>query len=172
MGIDRKSIVITGLKQVDKRLRTLEPRVQKKVIRQAMRKGLKVLAAAVKAEAPVLTGTMRDNVKVRAVKSRRRGSIQLEVRIEANDETKHTSPKTGKTVFYAAVVQYGPDPFMERAFDSAGERARQVALKALLGGIEREARASAGGGGSGKSSPAKSSLGRDAQGRFISVPSE
>lgn len=146
MSIDRKSLVITGLKAIDRRLKTLEPRVQKKVVRQAMRAGLKWLKAAVEDEAPKDTGTMASKVKVRAVKSRKRGSIELEVRIEADDQTKKTSAKTGKTAFYPAVVQYGsstlpPDPFMTRAFEAKGEAARQATLGKLLEGIEREVRA-------------------------------
>lgn len=134
-----KAIVITGLEEIDKRLGRLEPKVQKKVVRQAMRRGLKVLQQAVKTEAPVDTGATRSEVKVRAVKSRRRGSIQLEVRVEAVDETKRTSAKTGKTVFYPAILEYTSDAFMERAYDSAAERARQVTLTALTQGIESEA---------------------------------
>lgn len=134
-----KAIVITGIKELDRRLGRLEPKVQKNVVRKAMRRGLKVIADATRAESPFLTGATRAGVKVRAVKSRRRGSIQLEVRIEATDQTKRTSAKTGKTVFYPAILEYTSDPFMDRAYDSAGERARQVTLTALARGTEAEA---------------------------------
>lgn len=142
--MDRIAVVITGIKRLDRRLRTLEPRVQKKVLRRAMRSGMKVVAEAVKAEAPVDTGTMKGAVKVRAVKRRRRGSIELEVRILADESTRRTSAKTGKTVFYPAVVQYGTDKrpanaFMTRAYVRSGERARQTTLRELRDGVEREA---------------------------------
>lgn len=137
-------LVITGVRAIDRRLRRLAPAVQKKIVRKAMRDGLKIVAAEVKSQAPVDTGTTRSNVKVRAVKRRRRGSIELEVRIAATDETKRTSATTGKTVFYPAVVEYGhegvpPDPFMRGAFEARGEEARQVTLGALLRGVEQEA---------------------------------
>jgi hypothetical protein len=138
MAIDRKSVIITGIGDIDRRLKTLEPRVQKKVIRQAMRAGLKILQAAVKAEAPVLTGATKEHTVVRAVKGRKRGSIELEVRIAADDELKKTSAN-GKTYFYPAIVQYMYDPFMTRAFDSTGEAARQVTIARIREGVEREA---------------------------------
>jgi HK97 gp10 family phage protein len=137
-------VVVTGVKELDRALAKLEPAVRRKVVRQAMRKGLKVMADAVKAEAPVDTGTLKDAVKVRAVKQRRRGAIELEVRILADDNTKKTSAETGQTVFYPAVVEYGtahapPNPFMRRAYEAKGEAARQATLKAVIEGIEREA---------------------------------
>jgi hypothetical protein len=138
MAIDRKSVIITGIGDIDRRLKSLPLRLQKKVISQAMRAGLKVLQAAVKAEAPVLTGATKEHTVVRAVKGRRRGSIELEVRIAADDELKKTSAN-GKTYFYPAIVQYMYDPFMTRAFDSTGEAARQVTIARIREGVEREA---------------------------------
>lgn len=141
----QQSLVITGLKEIDRRLARLEPRVQRKVVRKAMRSGMKVITVAVKALAPVLSGGMRSQVKTRAAKSRRRGEITVESRIEANDATKRTSPKTGKTVFYPAIVEYGRDnaqanDFMARAYGEHGETARNTALRELRRGIETEAR--------------------------------
>jgi hypothetical protein len=135
-----RAIAITGLKEIDRALGRLGPAVQRRVIRKAMRAGLKVLATAVKAEVPVDTGRTSSEVKVRAVKSRRRGSIQLEVRIEATDELRRTGAKTGKTVFYPAIVEYKGDDFMARAFASRGEAARRVTLDRLRAGVEEEAR--------------------------------
>lgn len=141
-----KLVVITGIKELDKRLKTLEPRVQKKVLRQAMRAGLKILAAEVKAQVPVDTGATKSQVKVRAVKRRKRGTIELEVQIVATDQLKRTSSKTGQTVFYPAIVEYGSpgrpaNPFMHRAYAAAGESARQETMVRLRAGIEREAQA-------------------------------
>jgi hypothetical protein len=119
-------------------MRSLVPRLQKKVIRQAMRRGLKVLKAETEAQAPVDTGETRRNVKVRAVKSRKRGSISLEVRIKAVDALKKTT-REGKEVFYPAVVEYKHDPFMKRSFDAKGNLARDVTIQELRIGIDREA---------------------------------
>lgn len=146
----RVKVVVTGIKDIDRRLRTLPLRLQKKVIRQAMRSGMKLMAQHVRQLAPVLTGTLRSNVVVRAgFKSRtRRGAVTIDARIDANDETKRTSAKTGKTVFYPAIVEYGvkkrgirPDDFMLRAFRAFGDAVRKLTIRLIRAGIEREAKA-------------------------------
>lgn len=141
-------VVITGIREIDRRLKRLEPAVQKKILRKAIRSGLKLVAEEVKARAPVDKGALRKGIKVRACRRRKRGAIELEVRIAATDETKRTSKKSGKTVFYPAIVEYGrndklsgsvpPNPFMRQAFEARGEAARQVTLAALLRGVEQE----------------------------------
>ncbi len=140
----KASLVITGVKEIDRRLKRLEPAVQRRVVRGAMRRGLAIIKAEIEAEAPSDSGDTRRNVKVRAVKRRKRGSIELEARIEAVDQLKRTSGKTGKTVFYPAVVQYGSDEqdandFMTRAYDQKGEMARMVTLNKLRQGVEEQA---------------------------------
>lgn len=134
----KAGIVITGIKDVDKRLKRLEPKIQKKVIRQAMRGGLKTLAALLRSEAPVDTGATKAGIKVRAVKSRRRGTIAMEVRIQESPETKRTSGKTGETVWYPAILEHLTH-WMARVFDNHGERVRQETLDRLRKGIEDEA---------------------------------
>jgi HK97 gp10 family phage protein len=137
------AVIITGLKAIDRRLKSLEPRLQRKVVRQSMRAGMKVLAQAVKAEAPVLTGATEHAVKVRVPKRKKRGEIALDVQIAADPALVKTGAN-GKSVFYPAVEQYGarnhpPNPFMTRSYDQAGETARNVTLQKLRDGIEREA---------------------------------
>jgi Bacteriophage HK97-gp10, putative tail-component len=137
--VPKTAVVVTGIRRIDRRLHTLLPRIQKKVVRQGIRAGLKVIAAEVRATAPVDTGEMKAHVKVRAVKGRKRGSISLECRIGGSAKLKRTSPKTGKTVFYPAIVEYLKKKFMKRVFDSKGRQARQVMIDNIRSGIEREA---------------------------------
>src|SRR5262249_55581126 len=99
------TVVVTGVKRIDRRLRLLPLKVQKKVLRKAMRDGLKVVQSEVKAEVPVDKGITKRNVVVRAVARRKRGVVELEVRVNPNAQTKKTS-KAGKTTFYPAVVQF------------------------------------------------------------------
>lgn len=145
-----KLVIVTGIKQIDRKLRTLEPRVQKKVVRQAIRKGLKLIQSDVKANAPVKYGITKANVQTRAVKKRQRGNIEIEVKIGGNDDRLYKIQADGTKVFYPAIVEYKHDPFMRRSFDNKGEAARQVTLQALMQGIMKEVRA--GGSGSGGSS--------------------
>lgn len=139
------TVVITGIRRIDKKLKLLPLKVQKKVVRQSMRKGMKIVLSEVKSEAPVDSGVLKSNLALRARKRKKRGTIELEVRIKANDETKKTS-KAGKTVFYPAIVEYGhgnapPNPFMRRAYTQSGRAARDETLQALLDGVNREVKA-------------------------------
>jgi HK97 gp10 family phage protein len=134
------AVVITGVREIDRKLRLLEPRVQKKVVRQAMRAGLKILQAEVKVQVPVRTGLTRSAVQIRALRARKRGSVSLEVRISGKKEGLIVERKSGKRVFYPAVVEYGregvaPDPFMRRSFEAKGEQAKDAALYKLLQGV-------------------------------------
>ena len=134
----KAGITIQGDRALTRRLRKLVPRVQKKVIRQAMRAGIKIVAAEIKATAPVESGLTKRNVKVRALKSRRRGSIALEARIAGKGTELYKTSKDGKTVFYPAIVEHLRH-FMKRAFHSKGEKARETTMDAIRAGILREA---------------------------------
>lgn len=133
-----RRIVVTGVKDIDRRLKLLTPALQKKVVRQAVRKSLKPVAAAVKAEAPVRTGATKAAVKVRARKSRKRDEIALEVRIGEGDFKGEQ--------FYAAFNQFGTsrqpaNPFMTRAFQRTAKSARAEAIAAIRAGAIKEIKA-------------------------------
>ena len=135
----KQAIIVTGIKEIDRKLKTLEPRIQKKVVRQGIRKGMKIIASEVKANAPVKYGITKANVKTRAVKKRQRGNIEIEVKIGGSDDRLYKAQSDGTKVFYPAIVEYRFDPFMRRAFDTKGETARRTAMAAILKGIETEA---------------------------------
>ncbi len=132
-------VVITGIRSIDRRLKTLPLRLQKKVVGQSMRAGMKILQGAAKAIAPVLSGATKGEVKVRAGLKRKRDRVSIDVRVEANDRTKKTSKTTGETVFYPKVVEFKYDDWLLRAFKRAGDAARRATIAALKAGIEREA---------------------------------
>jgi HK97 gp10 family phage protein len=138
---------ITGIKELDTALKQLEPKLQKKVLRQAMRESLKPVRSAVKAEAPVgETGDLAKSVKIKSGK-RKKDTIRLNVQIGAGDFKGAT--------YYAAFVEYGhhigsrklgdartlqpANDYMKRAFDQTKEQARETARRLILAGIEREA---------------------------------
>jgi len=134
---------VTGDKEIDRKLKVLPRVLQAKVIRSAMRLGMKEVAERARAEAPVLTGTMRDRIKVKAPRKKKRGSVGVDVRVDASDQlVKHT--RAGKRVFYPMAVEMGhgsvqPDPFMHRAYAEEGDRANRIAMGAIRVGVEREA---------------------------------
>lgn len=144
--------VVTGLKSIDRKLSKLPYKVQGKVVRPAMRAGMKVMAEAVKAEVPVDTGLTKANVKVRATpkgkikKGQRSTTISMEVVVMPNPGLFKTSKGTGKRYFYPALVQYGSasqpaNPFGTRAFNRRGEAARRKTIDMLRSGTNREIKA-------------------------------
>jgi HK97 gp10 family phage protein len=137
-------IFITGIKRIDKRLKLLPMKLQKKIIRQAIRDGLKIVRAEMEMQVPVDTGLTKENIEIKAFKKRKTGRVGMNVQIsgKAAGLVKHT--KAGKRFFYPAVVEYGsknhpPNPFGRRTFTGAGPAARDLTMQKILDGIEREA---------------------------------
>lgn len=122
---------LDGVKEVIKALESLPPNVEKQVLRKAMRSAMKPLLAQAKAEAPVKSGLLRSSIVLRAAKKKKRGSIAFEIRPDGKKFAKG---------FYPAQVEFGrkdmlANPFMARAFASAGGTARDLAVQAILKGI-------------------------------------
>jgi HK97 gp10 family phage protein len=139
--VANKLVVVTGIKEVDRALKQFEPNLQKKVLRQALRKGGRILAIEVKGQAPVLTGATRRAVKVQAMKMGRRTSMGVKVVIAAGEKTAKTSARTGERFFVPAIEEFGdsthaPNPFMRRAFNARAEQVRRVVIDAIRSGIE------------------------------------
>lgn len=148
-GGRRVRINVTGVPSIDRKLRTLPDKVARKVLRQAIRKGLKPVRAEAQRLVPVDSGLTKRSIKVRAWPKRRRGQVALEVRTADGDYQGET--------FYAAFVEFGhfqgpraaggrrtwvPErPFMRPAFDNKKRAARKVAIREIHAGIAREVRA-------------------------------
>lgn len=137
-------IVVTGIREIDRKLRQLGPKLANKIARQALRKGAKRFAGAAKAEAPVGQGPLRAGIKARAGK-RSRKAISVNVVLGADQFPAAVARSRG--FLYPAGVELGepgegrePDPFMERAFDGNENGVRTQLEKDIRDGIEREAR--------------------------------
>lgn len=138
MGVKngRSTALVTGVAEIDRALRSLEPKLGKGVIRKEMRKALKDTQAAAKQLAPVASGAVRDAIKIRAGKAKR-GRISIIVILGAGDFV-------GKT-FYGSFVDLGTKRilarmFMTRAFESTKESAKSQVIAGILAGLEKIAR--------------------------------
>lgn len=126
---------IKGLKETLKNLKELEPKVQKKVVRKALREGTKIVAAEMKGEAPVETGQLKRSIKIKAGK-RKKNSLSVKV---------ETDKENFPDQYYSAFVEFGTSKqpaqhFMENAFKSKEDEARARMVEALKEGIEKEAK--------------------------------
>lgn len=120
-------VILTGVKQIDKKLKTLEPKLQKKVLRKAMRTGMKDIQQEIKARIPKDTGETAKSIKVRSGKARR-GDIKIEVRSQDDN-------------FVAKFLEYGTSnmaarPTFRPVFDEMGEQARKKTENEILKGLD------------------------------------
>lgn len=134
MGFKRSGMIVTGIPEIDRALKQLPAVVGKKVIRQALRKGAKVIQAEAKRLAPVKTGRLKKEIKVRSGnRSRKRVNVNVLVdgeKFEGGD-------------FYPAYVEYGTPtaeahPYMRPAYEKEGANAARIIEKEIAEGIERE----------------------------------
>jgi len=126
---------LTGLDKSIKKLKGLEAKVSKKVVRQAMRAGMKLVQQAVKNNAPVDSGDLKEGVKVRATKrSRKKMGIMVSI---------GGKPNYVGDLYYGAMVEWGtkyqsPQGFMRRSFDETHDQAIEIASAGIISGVEKE----------------------------------
>lgn len=131
------SWVVTNVKELDQQLRKLEANIGKKIVRKAMRKALKPVQMAVKANAPVGEhGRIPEAVKIRAGKYKK-GKISVNVQI-------------GEKAFqgdawYAQYPEFGLESrdypaqhYMERASEETRTEAISIAREEIKQGIRNE----------------------------------
>lgn len=143
-------IHIAGIDPLLAKLSALPTKVQGKVVRPAAREGTKMVAEAVKEMVPVdadghqLEGGkhLRDTIKVRAVKGRKRGRIAFKVMTGTRQEL---GIPAGEKGYYPAALEYGglahqPIPYMRPALTKSRQKVIATVREKILAGIEREAR--------------------------------
>jgi hypothetical protein len=123
-------ITYTGVRELEKKLKTLEPRIAKRVIAKALRAGGKIALSVTKARTPVgdpsrrtrvfgsktkvrseiekKPGYMKRSLKLRVPKKSALGTYAVMLRFDtARFPDLLTVSRAGKRYFYPAAVQYG-----------------------------------------------------------------
>ena len=90
-------IHVTGLRELQSFLDTLSPKIEKNILRGALRSGAKVIESEAKANVPVKDGVLRDSIRVTG---RLKGHT-VTASIKAGGKTKSGD------AFYARFVEYG-----------------------------------------------------------------
>lgn len=126
------AVIATGYRELDRKLASLEPKIQKKVGRKVLRDAVKaIVLPKAKAGAPIDTGQLEKSLTVRAMKRSRKARIGFEVT---------TGGKNRKgEYFYGWFHEFGTkhmksDPFLRPAGYSSEGEIRDV----LAGGIRTE----------------------------------
>ncbi len=144
-----KPFVLTGIKEIDRKLRDLEPKVTKKHLRKALRAGQKIVAAAVREEAPRDSGFLAKQVKIRATKrSRKRIGVDVVIPGKPFYEAGPAKSRAGgkgkrSTPFYPAPVHFGTNKrpandFAKRGLVRTEGRAAAKTLAELKRGLDTE----------------------------------
>ena len=126
-------IHLHGAEQLLASLRSFEPKLAKKVLRNAMREAARPILEEAKRLVPVDTGELRDSLVIRAAKRVRKGSVGVVVQTERGFFKGDT--------YYGAFVEFGTKnmaarPYLRPAFDSRKEEAAMVAQQLIASGIE------------------------------------
>ena len=118
-------VEVTGLKELDRKLKQLEPKLAKKALRKAVSAAAEPIRKEARRLAPRRTGFLARNI-IKSVK--RRGSIVL------------AKIGTSKDAFYGLFVEFGTEtgttakPFLRPAFDTQKNRALAV-MREKLGAV-------------------------------------
>lgn len=137
-------ITVKGLRELQSFLDSVSPKIERNIIRGALRAGAKVIMQEAKANVPIKSGTLRDSIRLSV---RARGGA-VTASVKAGGKT-----KTGGDAYYANMVEFGtaahtitaknrkvlsfggrlfqsvehpgarPHPFMRPAFDSKSQEA-------------------------------------------------
>jgi HK97 gp10 family phage protein len=149
---------VQGVDEIARAFRELEPKLARKVIRQAERKGLRIPLAVARGLAPVRTGKGRRSLRIRSSKGPRSGAKkQIAMALLVGDAHGPTwymflqehGYHTGKRIRHAGKVigrSVGSRPipgkrFMRQALRSSEEQVKQIISSEIVAGIEREAHA-------------------------------
>jgi HK97 gp10 family phage protein len=107
--------VIKGGKELDAFLQTLSVKVEKNILRSALRQGANVIRAAAKANVPVQSGLLRDSIRVSVRSSRGRVTASVKAGKGKGGKTVEMLPSgkakiTYHDPYYARFVEFGTRP--------------------------------------------------------------
>ncbi len=146
---------VSGLFELDKLLKELPAKVERNILRGAMRAGAKVFADRARELVPVRSGQLRDSIKV-STRSKR-GRVSATVRaggkkafyahmVEFGTARHFIKPRKRKSLFFAGLAREvvdhpgsAPKPFMRPALDGGQVEAVNAAADYIRNRLAKEA---------------------------------
>lgn len=148
------SVTLEGGPALQIKLQNLAIKTQRKLVRQAVRAGTKVMLPVAKANARQMVGGNMGSViasalQIRAMKSQRPGQYALKIQHSKNyDDQLVSTTQAGERQYIPNAIEYGhvaPDgsdvpakPYMRTAFMATQATARVVIAQNIIAAIERE----------------------------------
>lgn len=128
---------VKGLEDLISKLNSLPEKLEKKVLRAAIRKGANIIRDKARAYVPVDTGELRKSITVSGAKYRK-GTIALSIKPRKNK-------KRGISVFYGKFIEYGTSkmaakPFMRPAYDEAEKEVLDVVINDIKSKVNEVAK--------------------------------
>ena len=130
---------VKGFKAVIKTFNVLDDNLQRKVLRQALRSGAKIIQKAAKAKSPV--GITGNNKKFIKIKSLKRSRVTVGVAVVTGTREQLGIPRD-EFGYYPMVLEYGSkhvkkQPFMKPALEQNREKVIKEIAKKIEAGIEK-----------------------------------
>lgn len=134
-------ISLVGDKALQRKLKSLDFALQKKILRKALRAGAKPVRDAARTNAPVREGKIKKSIKVRAMKRSRKG-IGVLVAVGTRQELGISEEDFYN---YAVGTELGTSkaaaqPYLRPALDSKSSEALKIIAREIDAGIKSEAR--------------------------------
>jgi HK97 gp10 family phage protein len=119
-------IEIKGLQELTDNLKAMPDKLMKNVIRSGARAGANEIKAAIKAAAPVDTGTLQKSIKVKAGRGTK-DMVVFNVKTGVYKKFKQQGTGAPRSVNYGKQIEFGNSqraakPFIRPVFDAVGEQ--------------------------------------------------
>ena|SRR3990167_5903813 len=125
-------IKMLGEKELQARLKKIEIKMQRKIVKGAMKKAARPVLALAKILVPVKTGRLRDSLRIRQWTGK--GGV-FGTAIETGTRRDLGIPGWEKH-FYPVVVEYKHQSFLRRAIDDDRELIVSIIAREIRAGIE------------------------------------
>jgi len=117
-------------------LNALPEKIEKNIVRSAVRSGAAIIRDAIRAKAPVKTGKLKKSIRVKQIYNKK-GKVIFKVMTGVNKKYKQAGTKAPRQVNYAKQIEFGNSqmaakPFIRPAFDEAENKV----LDAVIDKIE------------------------------------
>lgn len=134
-------ISLLGDKKLIRKLKRMEPAVQKRIMRKALRAGARPVRDESRRRAPILTGRLKKSIKIRALK---RSRNKLGVLVQTGTRAELGIDPDDR-YYYPAHVELGHGsvpaiPYLRGALDSKAQEALRIIQREAWNGISAEAR--------------------------------
>jgi HK97 gp10 family phage protein len=135
------TVKVTGLDVVERRLKGLGPDISKKVLRNSVAAGARVVRKAAEGRVPVDTGTLKRSLYIKQIREESNPSKQTYY-VGSRHGKKYQ--KKGLDAYYFPFVEFGTEkmaarPFLRPAFESSKDAAANAIGEKLKQGVDKYA---------------------------------